>query len=51
MKGCTRPAVGTLSAEATCTSLPVKSRWISPPSIVSATFSLIGMSLTTSSSM
>ncbi len=51
MNGCTRPAVGTFSAEPTWTSLPVKSRWISPSPMVSATFSRIGMSVTTSSSM
>jgi len=51
MKGWTRPAVGTLRAEPTCTSLPVKSRWISPLPIVSATLSRMGMSVTTSSSM
>jgi len=43
--------VGTLSAELTWMSLPVKSRWISPSAIVSATFSRIGIFDTTSSSM
>ena len=51
MNGCVTPAVGTLSAEPTWTSLPVKSRWIASPAIVSATLSRIGMSVPTSSSM
>ena len=51
MNGCTLPAVGTLSAELTWMSLPVKSRWISPSATVSATFSRIGIFVTTSSSM
>ena len=50
-KGCVTPWLAILSAELTWGSVPVKSRWIVSPSMVSATSMRIGTSERRSSSM